>query len=238
MTHLSYYQFQAQARGVRNAADVANMAAARAYLYNRTVLPWLPPEPSGRIVELACGHGSLLHWLRSRGYTEVVGIDSSPEQVALAKTSGTQVICGEVNEWFCKQEPDSIDCFLAVDLIEHLPKDDFMLMLSEIVRTLRPGGSCILRFPNGDSPFVGRNLFNDITHVWTYTPNCLCSLAAMHGYGRVEFLDESLTGLRDHRWLKVPLARISRALLRMWVCAATRERIEFLGPHLWARIVK
>lgn len=238
MTHLSYYQFQAQARGVHSAADVANIARERAYLYDRTLLPWLPADMAAPIVELACGHGSLLHWLRSRGYRDVLGIDSSREQVLLAETTGARVICGEVNRWLLDQKPASVDAILAVDLIEHLGKDDFMVMLSQVARILRPGGSCILRFPNGDSPFVGRNLFNDITHVWTYTPNCLCSLASMHGFTRVDFADESLTGLRDHRWLKVPLARVCRALLRVWVRAATRERIDFWGPHLWARIVR
>src|SRR6185503_8767911 len=103
---------------------------------------------------------------------------------------------------------------------------------------LAPGGSLILRLPNGDSPFVGRNLFNDITHVWTYTPNCLNSLAEMHGFSRTEFMDESATAIRDQRWLKVPLAKLSAAILRALIQAATREKITHLSPNLWARLVK
>jgi hypothetical protein len=82
------------------------------------------------------------------------------------------------------------------------------------------------------------NLFNDITHVWTCTSNCLNSLAQMHGFAHAEFADEGAEAIRDHRWLKVPLAKLSTGILRALTQAATRERIQHLSPHLWARLVK
>ena len=103
---------------------------------------------------------------------------------------------------------------------------------------LAPGGSLILRLPNGDSPFVGMNLFNDITHVWTYTPNCLNSLAAMHGFSRTQFADEGAAAIRDRRWLKVPLAKLSALLLRVLSQAAAREKIDHWSPNLWARLIR
>ena len=105
-------------------------------------------------------------------------------------------------------------------------------------RVLAKGGRFILRYPNGDSPLVGMNLFNDITHVWTYTPNCLDTLARMHGFTRTHFVDESEQAIRDQRWLKVPLCRASKALLGFLFRAAAREKVVFWSPNLWAYLEK
>ena len=238
MGHLDYYKFQTAARGVHSLEDVRRIAMEKVYLYDRFVRRWLPGDLAKPIAELACGHGSFLHWLKSGNFSSVTGVDSSAEQVALAKQVGAQVDQDDVNHWLARQPQNHFAALVAIDLIEHLPKDDFMELLRASHAALAPGGSLILRLPNGDSPFVGRNLFNDITHLWTYTPNCLNSLAQMHGFSRTEFADEGADAIRDQRWLKVPLAKLSAGILRALIQAATREKIHHLSPNLWARLVK
>jgi SAM-dependent methyltransferase len=143
----------------------------------------------------------------------------------------------EAGAWLAAQPAGSLQALVAIDFIEHISKDAVMDLLRESHRVLAPGGRLILRYPNGDSPLVGMNLFNDITHVWTYTPNCLNSLAQMHGFTRSDFVDES-DAIRDQRWIKVPLCRISRAILGALLRAATKERVAYWGPHLWACLTR
>jgi SAM-dependent methyltransferase len=239
MSHRDYYQFQAQARGVRCLQDVERLARERAYLYERLVRRWLPGDPASPIAELGCGHGSFLAWLRASGFTRLEGVDASPEQSELARqVPGVSVRTGDVPAWLEQQPEAAWQSLVGIDLIEHLSKDDFMVLLAGAHRALRRGGRLILRCPNGDSPLAGLNLFNDITHVWAYTSNCLNSLALMHGFSRAEFADESAAAIRDHRWLKVPLSKLSRWLLGALVRAATRERVQFWSPHLWACLEK
>ena len=238
MSHLDYYNYQAEARGVRTLEDVRRIAGEKAYLYDRIVRPWLPADLSRPIGELACGHGSFLHWLKSRGFANVAGVDSSPEQIALARQAAASVEHEDVNRWLAHRPPSSFAALVAIDLAEHLSKDDFMELLRAAHSALASDGCLILRLPNGDSPFLGRNLFNDITHIWTYTPNCLPSLGAMYGFSSFRFADEGANAIRDHRWLKVPLANVSRLVLRTLVRSATRERIDYLSPNLWARLGK
>lgn len=238
MSHFDYYQFQAQARGVKNLADVELVARQKAYVYDRIVLPWLPSNKEALINELACGHGSFLWWLKNKGFSRISGIDSSADQIQLARQVGVKVYESDVNQWLGQQAPESQHVLLGIDLAEHLSKDSFVELLRLAHKTLVPGGCLILRLPNGDSPLVGRNLFNDITHVWTYTPNCLQSLAAMTGYSSTDFVDESSAAIRDHRWIKVPLSRLATALLRILFWAATREQIDSWSPHLWVRLQK
>jgi 2-polyprenyl-3-methyl-5-hydroxy-6-metoxy-1,4-benzoquinol methylase len=238
MNHLDYYKFQAEARGVRSLEDVRRCARDKAHIYERVVQPWLFPDVTRPIGELACGHGSFLCWLKTRGYNGLQGVDSSLEQIQLAVQVGAQVDQDDVNTWLQRQPRNHFATLVGIDLVEHLPKDAFMELLRSAHGALAPGGSLILRLPNGDSPFVGMNLFNDITHVWTYTPNCLNSLAQMQAFSRTEFQDEGAAVLRDARWIKVPLARASAAILRMLIRFSTREKVQFLSPHLWARLVK
>lgn len=238
MNHLSYYSYQAKARGVRSLEDVIRIARQREHVYSRVVGGWLPKNRNLPIAEIACGHGSFLYWLKSAGYTTVSGIDSSPEQVAFAKLVGSVVEQDEALLWLARQPAGRLAAIIAIDLVEHISKDDFMELLHLAHAALVPGGSLILRLPNGDSPFVGMNLFNDITHVWTYTPNALNSLAQMHGFLTTQFVDEGSDAIRDHRWLKVPLAKITTQLLRCLVRMATRENIRLWSPHLWACLRK
>jgi len=53
------------------------------------------------------------------------------------------------------------------------------------------------------------------------------------GYGAVAFVDETLPSIRERRWLKVPLARLAQAALRLIVRAATREELTCLSPSFY-----
>jgi len=238
MGYLDYYHYQAQARRIQTLQDVERCARDKAHIYDRIVLPWLPADRSCPIAELGCGHGSFLHWLKTKKFSNVAGVDSSAEQVRLARQVGFPVDQDDVNRWLARQPRNHYAALVAMVVVEHLSKDDFMVLLRSAHAALAPGGCLILSLPNGDSPFVGRTLFNDITHVWTYTPNCLRSLAEMHGFSGAQFADEGAEAIRGHRWLKVPLAKLSTLLLHALVRCATRERIEYWHPLLWARLVK
>ena len=236
MSHLDYYRFQAKARGVHSATDVQRLAEQNSYIYGQSLKNWLP-DKGGRVVDLACGHGSFLWWLKQQGYTLVSGVDSSAEQVNLARTTGAEIVQADVFAWLSTQPPGSYEMVVAMDFIEHISKDDLMRFLTLTYRLLSPGGRLVLRYPNGDSPFVGLNLYNDITHVWTYTTNCLSSLARMHGFAATEFFDESLA-LRDHTWIKRPIVRLCQALLSLLVQGAAKQQISYWNSSIWASLRK
>jgi 2-polyprenyl-3-methyl-5-hydroxy-6-metoxy-1,4-benzoquinol methylase len=237
MSHLAYYQYQATARGIQTVEDVKRNASDKAYVYDRLVVPWLPANKESRIAELACGHGAFLWWLKQQGYSNVEGIDASTEQTRFAAQVAT-VHQADVNDWLRNQKDGAYSVLVAIDFIEHISKDAFMELLRETSRVLAPGGRLVLRYPNGDSPMVGFNLFADVTHIWTYTSRCLETLAQMHGFRGVDFVDEGYNAVRDHRWLKVPLGRMSTLVLRSLFRAATRVKIDYWSPFLWASLNK
>jgi O-antigen chain-terminating methyltransferase len=62
--------------------------------------------------------------------------------------------------------PDnSLSAITGFHIIEHLPIEDLMSLLDEIVRILRPGGVVIFETPNPENVLVGSNYFYfDPTH--------------------------------------------------------------------------
>src|SRR5262249_48963311 len=60
----------------------------------------LPADRGAAILDVGCGFGGLLMHLRDRGYTNVRGVDVSPEQVAMAHRLGlSSVTLGGATEY-------------------------------------------------------------------------------------------------------------------------------------------
>jgi 2-polyprenyl-3-methyl-5-hydroxy-6-metoxy-1,4-benzoquinol methylase len=230
----AYYRYQATARGLKTSADVEALTDQMSALYCRLLSPWLPADRKAAIYEVACGSGIMLRYLRRQGYTHLAGSDLADCQLALAHAAGLPVVKADSLAELKQHPTNTWDCLIAIDFIEHLPKDVLIEFLAECQRTLKAGGVLILRAPNGDSPLVGRNLFNDITHYWAYTTVATRALLGMAGFRRVEFVDESLASVERHRWLKVPLMMVAQRVLRLLIRSATREQVTHLSPSLYA----
>ena len=228
------YDYQAIARGLRNPADVEALTDEMAPAYRHILTGWLPANLDAPIYEMACGPGVMLVYLKRLGYTNISGSDSSACQIDLARAAGLDVkLANSIDE--LEAHPDARwDCLIAIDFIEHLPKDVLIRFMALALRKLKPGGRLILRAPNGDSPFVGRNLFGGITHIWAYTTGEARGLLRMAGFSRVEFAEESLAMIQRQRWIKVPLMKLAQAFLRGLIQAATREQISLLAPSYFA----
>jgi SAM-dependent methyltransferase len=221
-----FYRYQAKARRLTNVADVQALTALNTRLYDSIVLPWLPRNRNARIYEAACGPGIFLNWLRLRGYDNLAGSDFSDVQIALAQGAGFEVRLADSITELGNLASDSLDCVVALDFYEHLPKEALMDFLHVSRRVLRSGGTLILRGPNGDSPVVGRALYNDITHITTYTSVAFTVLLEMAGFSTVQFRDDALASIAKRRWLYVPASWVAQRVLRLLLRLATRENIQ------------
>jgi SAM-dependent methyltransferase len=238
VTEAAYYNYQAEARGLKTEADVELLTKQMSAVYSKFLPMWLPRDRNAAIYEVACGPGIMLRYLTRTGYNNTSGSDSSLCQVELARAAGLNVVQADSLSELEKHPDVSCDCIIGIDFIEHLPKDaliEFFLLAS---KKLKPGGSLILRAPNGDSPFVGRNLFNDITHVWAYTTTATRALLQMAGFRQIEFADESLAMLQRHAPVKRLLMKCAQRLLRTLIRGATREDIHYLNPSIYIRARK
>lgn len=229
----TYYTYQAKARGLNSLDDVMDIVTKCTLLYDKILLPWLPESRTADIYEVACGPGIFLHWLNSHGYTSARGSDSSDVQISLAAAGGLKVKLIDVLEDLRSYPDNSFDCLVGLDFYEHLPKEILLDFLYESNRVLRSNGRLILRGPNGDSPVLGRALFNDITHYWALTTTAFHAVLMMSGFLRTEFKDDTLASIQKQRWLRVPISWVGQQIYRTLIRVATRENIICLSSSMF-----
>ena len=162
--------------------------------------PLLPVDKAARVADLGCGFGSFLYFLRAEGYGNAWGVDVSSEQIEAARNLGiSNVVQGDCGE-FLEKHPGEFDCLTAFDLLEHLPKNETLLLLQAAHRALKPGGRLILRAPNADGLFGAKILYSDFTHELAFTPTSIRQVLAAAGFERIEVRPE---GPRVHGLISV-----------------------------------
>ncbi|HEC34687.1 MAG TPA: class I SAM-dependent methyltransferase, partial [Chloroflexi bacterium] len=97
-----------------------------------------------RVLDVGCGTGFNVEYLRTYGYSQVTGLDFSTEALKFCQARNLpHLVCGDgIHPPF---RHASFDMIMALDLIEHL--DDDTRALREFARLLRPGGSIIIFAP-------------------------------------------------------------------------------------------
>jgi len=183
-----------------------------------------PTELGARVLDLGCGHGALLHFARQAGYTRLVGIDASPQQVDAARRLGVEgVRQGDLMGALQTMADSSQDVVVAFDVIEHFTKDELLELVDEVHRVLAPGGRWIIHTPNGDSPFVGAIRYGDLTHEIAFTRASLSQLLLSSGFANVGFLESGPVAASLKGVVRVILWRTIRLGLRMWLAAETGD---------------
>lgn len=234
----SYYESQSVGRRIRGKADVDALAHSEAVAYRHVLLPELARYRQPVVYEAATGPGILQSWLASEGFHEVHGSDFSKAEADLAKETNPRIEHADSLVHLASFPDDHFDVVVALDFLEHLQREDFRKWLSISHAKLKPGGVLVMRGPNGDSPLVGLNLFNDITHVWCYTSTCLKVLHGLAGFQGIRFQDDAEGSIHEEAWWKPGLMKAARFLLRGLLRAATRQQVDYLGSSLYSFALK
>jgi SAM-dependent methyltransferase len=172
------YESYASQHGGEGSAEATEVS----YRHNIRLL--LPPPAAGPVVDIGCGSGQLLRCLLAEGYA-AIGVDVSPEQVALARAAGLrQVRHGDYHD-LLRERPGELAAVTATDLLEHMTKPEALATFDAVATALRPGGRFVARVPNAVSPFGGHIRYGDFTHETWYTARSVRQLAAAAGFGPV-----------------------------------------------------
>ncbi len=103
------------------------------------VVDLLDPRPGERILDLGCGDGALTEKLAATA--EVVGVDSSPEQVAGARARGLDARVADGHALPFEREFDAVFSNAALHWMKR-PDD----VIAGVARALKPGGRFVGEF--------------------------------------------------------------------------------------------
>ncbi len=228
-----YYMNQSILRGISTVNDVQKIEAYESKIYDRILLKNLQEYKSANIVELACGPGILLRYLKKNGFEHIVGVDIDDKYLNICNFQGLNVIKQDAVAWLKDQKKGSIDVIFAVDFFEHLNKEQFIDMLDLLRDVLSPKGVFFARIPCANSPFFGLNFYNDITHHTVFTITALNATLSMCGFKLSKVIDECPANIISNRWWRVPTSKLARFLLRKIIYHAINQEICVLGPTVW-----
>jgi SAM-dependent methyltransferase len=233
-----YRHYVEAARHELAPATLEGLAPRLPYLA-RLVARHFPPARDAAILDLGCGHGALLHVARKAGYTNLLGIDNSPAQIAAARRLGIDgVEQGDLLQAI-KGLPDaSRDAVITFDVIEHLTKDELIDLTDEVLRVLKPGGRWIIHVPNGVSLFAGASRYDDLTHELAFTCESLTQLTIASGFRSAAFFEDEPVAHGLKSAVRLVLWKMIRALLRFYLAVETGAAQPVLTQNMLAVATK
>ena len=149
---------------------------------------WL--DVRGQVVlDLGSGTGELCRCTAEAGAASVTGVNLSAEEIEFARTKcGASFVQSEIEAYLRTAPEASVDRVYALNILEHLGKDQLVGVLEGAHRVLKPGGTLVVMVPNATSPFGGMTRYWDFTYEIAFTPSSVRQLARLVGFKNdVEF---------------------------------------------------
>jgi SAM-dependent methyltransferase len=192
--------------------------------YNYYFRGWLPKDKDASIGDLGCGTGRLLYFFTQRGYSNLIGVDISPEQVQIAKQILSNVYEGNILD-FLESHLNAFDLITGLDIVEHFYKDEVLRFLDLCFRSLRSNGRLILQTPNGESPFGACVRYGDFSHEVCLNPNSLARILHLSGFKEVEVREQGPIpfGYSTVSTIRFAVWQAIRIGLKFWNIAETGE---------------
>ncbi len=227
----AFYRRQAEWHGYAGAEDVRARHERRAAYYEWYTRGWLPEDRSTPVLDIGCGSGQFLHFLRGRGFTDLVGLDLDATQVGIGRELGLDCRCIPAMDHL-RDESRRLGLVAMLDILEHFTRDELFPLLETVADRLEPGGRLIVSVPNADSPHASRAIYADITHEIAFTPTSLEEMMFCHGL--------KVVALRDPWPAPVSPIRKGYRLLSGVARKVEAARLRLLGfdaPKYWSSVV-
>jgi len=173
--------------------------------------PFLPADKNAPILDAGCGSGLLLRFLVGAGYTQADGVDISGEQIRHCKESGLERV----------QKIDDLPAHLAqkagfyqviflTDVLEHIPKELTLPILSGAHQALAPGGCLVVRVPNLAAFSGPYRRYMDFTHEVGFAEMSLSQVFRNAGFQKMQ-MHRDKSAFRS-RWKGMALESARRVL--------------------------
>jgi 2-polyprenyl-3-methyl-5-hydroxy-6-metoxy-1,4-benzoquinol methylase len=194
-----------------------------------------------RIIDIGCGGGSILRALKQSGFSNLAGLDPSPDCCSNLQKYGIESINQPLTSWVSDHNPQGeFDCVILNGVIEHFVEPERELNMVNII--MKPGGVLYIEapdfnsYPNPFSQFTTPHTFyfskttlqmllnnNGFTiYEWNERPNPEFALIAKKSQEKVAFCNSNvdeyntvMSHLKKARsaWVKVKIIELLRGIL-------------------------
>lgn len=148
--------------------------------------PWIDEIPKdASILDVGCAEGHWLEALRRVGFTNLTGIEVSPQLLAIARKrlpDTVTLIEADLRDWLQHAPIEAYDVIFFHDVLEHLPREPTIQVLQSFYRILKPGGWLSVRVPNMASLVGSFNMAIDFIHVTHFTEYSLLQVLESAGF--------------------------------------------------------
>ena len=227
----AFYQRQAEWHGYDGVDDVRARHETRCRYYEWFTRGWLPEDRDCRILDIGCGSGQFLYFLKKKGYTNARGIDLDRRQVEIGRSLGLDIVEASAFDHFQQCDGD-YGLVAMLDIIEHFTREELFPLMEIVTANLRDNGRVIASVPNAESPTGLSCYFADITHEMSFTPGSFEEMLFCHHLELRELRDPWPVPLDLKRSIFRGIVKGTRALegLRM-------RALGFVPPRVWSNVM-
>ncbi|HEX8363234.1 MAG TPA: methyltransferase domain-containing protein [Longimicrobium sp.] len=172
------------------AFSTADTDAGAALQYEVNYGHLLPAARDTRFLDVGCGAGSYLLWLRSRGFERLHGVDLSEVAVSHCHAAGLRDV-EQVRDLtgYLAAHPGEFDVISLNDVIEHFTQDEMLPTLNALRQALKPGGMVLVKTLNMGNIGGLYMRYNDFTHRLGFTETSMRQVLVAAGFTGIEVVE-------------------------------------------------
>jgi len=184
--------------------------------YETNLANYLPADRDAKILDIGCGWGQFLSWLKQKNYRNLEGIDMGSDQIEHCRSIGLNTSQVADSIVYLRERIETFDLVSLHHVIEHLPPANGLELLRAMRDSLRPGGMAIIQTPNMSAVSAGFSRYIEFTHVTGYTESNLHEALLLAGFARAGiFGARTPVKLNPKRLLWIGLQSCLRAAWRV-----------------------
>lgn len=140
------------------------------------------------VLDIGCGRGEFLELIQDIGLTPI-GLDLNLSMVDEIIKKGMQATQMDAYDFLLTQKSNSLLAVTGFQIVEHIPFNELVRILTECFRVLAPGGIIIFETPNPENLVVSGHTFRyDPSHLNPLPPNLLSFVVETRGFDKIEIV--------------------------------------------------
>lgn len=175
---------------------------------------FLPEQKDAPILDIGCGTGHFLYYLKKNGYSNFLGIDISESQAEFCRNNiNPNVATADAFE-FLTGRTNTYSVISANDVIEHISKEKIISFLKIIHQALKPDGILLLKLPNMSNPFSLDSRYRDFTHECGFTEESIYQVLYIAGFRNISICPSQVPGKSIKSYLSRVLTFLIHSILK------------------------